>query len=118
IDHFTRQLCHFTALERLKIAKLLAGNTILVVIIALVNDIFRSERIAHFLLKLLEDIRRNRSRISIPVYILFPLEFIKQQGELMEEGGVSDDIDVRVLFNKLAQALHGIRMGLGLAHIK
>ena len=40
--------------------------------------------IARFLFKLLQDIRAYRRGIPIPVYILFPCQFIKNQGELME----------------------------------
>ena len=36
----------------------------------------------------------------------------------MEEGGVADDVDIGVLCNELAQALHGILVGLGLTHVK
>ena len=36
----------------------------------------------------------------------------------MEEGGVADDVDIGVLCDELAQALHGILVGLGLTHVK
>ena len=36
----------------------------------------------------------------------------------MEEGGVADDVNIGVLCNELAQALHGILVGLGLTHVK
>ena len=36
----------------------------------------------------------------------------------MEEGGVANDVNIGVLCNELAQALHGILVGLGLTHVK
>ena len=57
IHHFLCDLRHFPALERLEIPELLRRNPVLVIIIALINDIFRTERITHFLFKLLQDIR-------------------------------------------------------------
>ena len=82
------------ALECLKIAEFLAGHPVLVVIVALIDDVLRAELVAHFLLKLVEDIRADRSRVSIPVHELLPLQLVEDQGELVEEGGVADDVDI------------------------
>ena len=48
----------------------------------------------------------------------FPLEFIEDQGELMEECGIADDVHIRMLCNEFPQTLHGIFVGFRLAHIK
>ena len=118
VHHFFGQLCHLTALERLKITVFPAGYAILVVVVALIDDVLRAELVAHFLLKLVEDIRADRSRVSIPVHELLPLQLVEDQGELVEEGGVADDVDIGVLCDKFAQALHGILVGLGLTYVK
>ncbi|CCZ27244.1 unknown [[Ruminococcus] torques CAG:61] len=56
---FVRDLCHlfydlgnFSSLERLKILKFFARNTILIIVISLIDNIFRAERISHFFFKL------------------------------------------------------------------
>ncbi|MNP14450.1 hypothetical protein D3C76_1067730 [compost metagenome] len=59
IDHFFSQLRHFAALECLEIAELLARNPVIVVVIALIDNKFRSEFITCLLLKLFEDIRAD-----------------------------------------------------------
>ena len=73
VHHFFGQLCYFAPLECLKITVFLAGHTILVVVVALVDDILRAELVTHFLLKLIEDIGTDGSRIAIPVHIFFSL---------------------------------------------
>ena len=118
VHHFFGQLCYFAPLEGLKITVFLAGHTILVVVVALVDDVLRAELVTHFLLKLVEDIRADGSRIAIPVHELLPLQLVEDQGELMEERGIADDVHIRMLCNELAQALHGILVGLGLTHVK
>ena len=118
VHHLLGKLCHLAALEGLKIPEFLAGHPVLVVIVALIDDVLRAELVAHFLLKLVEDIRADRSRVSIPVHEFLPLQLVEDQGELVEEGGVADDVYIGVLCNELAQALHGILVGLGLTHVK
>ena len=118
VHHLLGKLCHLAALEGLKIPEFLAGHPVLVVIVALIDDVLRAELVAHFLLKLVEDIRADRSRVSIPVHELLTLQLVEDQGELVEEGGVADDVYIGVLCNELAQALHGILVGLGLTHVK
>ena len=118
VHHFFGQFCYFAPLERLKITVFLAGHTILVVVVALVDDILRAELVTHFLLKLIEDIGADGSRIAIPVHEFFPLEFIEDQGELMEECGIADDVHIRMICNEFSQTLHGIFVGFRLAHIK
>ena len=36
----------------------------------------------------------------------------------MEEGRISDDVNMRIIRNILTEAFHGIFVGLGLTHIK
>ena len=118
IHHLLGKLCHLPALECLKIPEFPAGHPVLVVVVALVDDILRAELVTHFLLKLIEDIGADGSRIAIPVHEFFPLEFIEDQGELMEERGIADDVHIRMLCNEFPQTLHGIFVGFRLAHIK
>ena len=118
VHHLLGQLGHFPALEGHKVLELLAGDTILVVVVALVDDELGAELIAHFLLKLLQDEGRDGGRVAIPVHILLTLELVKHQSELVEEGGVADDVYIGMLGDKLAQALHGKLVGLGLTHVK
>ena len=118
VHHFFGQLCYFAPLERLKITVFLAGHSVLVVIVALIDDVLRAELVAHFLLKLVEDVGADRSRVAIPVHELLPLQLVEDQGELVEEGGVADDVHIRMLLDELPQTLHGIFVGFRLAHIK
>ena len=53
IYHFLCQLCDFSALKCLEIFKFLAWNAILVIIIALIDYILRTEWITHLFFKLL-----------------------------------------------------------------
>ena len=52
VNHLFGKSGNFSALECLEVLELLAWHAVLVVVIALVNDIFRTELIAHFLFKL------------------------------------------------------------------
>ena len=118
VHHLLGQLCHLAPLEGHEVLELLAGHTVLVVVVALVDDVLRAELIAHFFLKLLQDVGGHGGRIAEPVHILFALQLIKHQRELKEEGGVADHVHVGVLRDVLAQALHGELVGLGLAHVE
>ena len=118
IHHFLGQGSHLPALEGLEVLKFPGGNPVLIVVVALVNNEFRAELVANFLLKLLQDVGRHGGGVAVPVNILFPLQLVKHQGELMEEGGVADDIDIGVICNELTQPLHGELVGLGLTNIK
>ena len=71
VHHFFGKLGNLSALECLEVFELLAGHTILVIVVALVNDVFRTELVTHFLFKLLQDIRADGSRITVPVHIFF-----------------------------------------------
>ena len=118
IHHFFGKLSHFPLLELLEIPEFLAGDAVNIVHIALVNNKFGTERIARFLFKLLQDIRAYRRGIPIPVYILFPCQFIKNQGELMEKCGIADHVNMRIVLDVFPQALHGKFLCLWLAHVK
>ena len=116
--HLLHQLCNFPALEGHKIFIFLRGDSVLVIIIPLVNDILRPEGIAYLSLKLLQNIRRDRRRVTIPVHIFLPFQFIKDQRELMEKRRISDYIYIGMFFNKFPQPLHRELSGLRLAHVK
>jgi len=118
VHHFLGQLRYLATLESHKVLELLAGHTVLVVVVALVDDEFRAELVAHFLLELLQDVGADRGGIAVPVHILLPLELVEHQGELMEEGGVADDVHIGVLRDILAQALHGELVSFGLTYIE
>ena len=47
------QLCHLALLKFLEIAKFLGGHAVCIVVVSLINNVFWTERIADFLLKLL-----------------------------------------------------------------
>ena len=118
VHHFLGQLGHLPALEGHEVLELLGGHPVLVVIVTLVDDELRTELVAHFLLKLLQNVGRDRGGVTIPVHVLLPLELIKHQGELVEEGGVADDVHIGVLSDELPQPLHGELVGLGLTDVK
>ena len=118
VHHLFGQLCHLPALEGLKIPEFPAGHPVLVVVVALIDDVLRAELIAHLLLELIQDIGADRGGVAVPVHELLPLQLVEDQGKLVEEGGVTDDIHIGVVCNELPQPLHGILVGLGLADIK
>ena len=118
IHHFLRDLRYLSALERLEVLKLFGRNPVLVIVVSLVNDILRAERITHFLFKLLQNIRAYRCGIAIPFHVFFPGQLVEHQRELVEESSEAQYVHVRMLLNKFAQALHRIFVGLGLAHVE
>ena len=118
IHHFLGKGRNLPALEGLEVLELLGGDPVLVIVVALVHDEFGAELVAHFLLKLLQDIGGHRGGIAIPVHVFFPLQLVKHQGKLVEEGGVADDVHVGVVCDELAQPLHGEFVGLGLADVE
>ena len=59
IHHFPGNLRHFPSLESLEVFKLTGRNPVLVIIIALIDNIFRTEGISCFLFKLFQDIRAD-----------------------------------------------------------
>ena len=118
IHHFLAESGHFPALEGLEILVFLGGNPILVVVIALIHNKFGAELIADLLLKLLQDTGGHRGGIAVPVHELLPPQLVEHQRELVEEGGVADDVHIGVLLNEFPQPLHGEFMGFRLAHVK
>ena len=118
IHHFLRDLRYLSALERLEVLKLFGRNPVLVIVVSLVNDILRAERITHFLFKLLQNIRAYRCGIAIPFHVFFPGQLVEHQRELVEESSEAKYVHVRMLLNEFAQALHRIFVGLGLAHVE
>ncbi len=77
IHHLFYDLCHFPSLECLEILVFFGWDAVLVIVIALVDDIFRAKRIPGFPLKLLQDIGAYGCRVAVPVYIFFTGHFIK-----------------------------------------
>ncbi len=118
VHHFLHDLPHFPPLESLEVLEFLRRNSVLVIIVALVNNIFRPERIPRLLLKLFQNIRANGSGISIPVHVFLPRQLIKYQRELVKKRGKAQYIYIGMLLNKLTQPLQRIGVCLGLTHIK
>ena len=87
---------HLAALERHKILEFLAGHAVLVVVIALVDDVFGAEA-GNLLFELFQEYRGSPRPNSHTNHIFFPLQLVKHQGELVEEGGVADHVHIRVL---------------------
>ena len=67
------------------------------VVIAVVHDIFRPQRIAILLLELFQRLDGYGSAIAEPVYELFLPVGAKYQRKMIEEGGKSHDIGIRVI---------------------
>ena len=118
IHELPGQCCDLAPLESLEVQVFPAGHAVLVVVVALIDDILRPEGVAHFLFKLLQNVGGHRGRIAVPVHILLPLKLVKDQGKLMEERGVAHHIHIRMAFQKGTQALEAERMRLWLAHIE
>ena len=118
VGHFLHQPGDLAALECLEILIFLARHTVLVVVVALVDDELRAELVADFLLKLFQNIGADRSRIAVPVHVLLAAQLVKDQRKQVEEGRKAHNVDIGVAFEILAQAAHCVGVGLGLAHIE
>ena len=118
IYHLFGKLCNFASLKCLEIFEFFWGNPIGIVHVSLVNDIFRSERIAHFFLKLLQNIWADWSGIAKPVYIFLSCKFIKYKSKLMEKCSKAHNIHILMSIQKSAQTFQGISFCFRLAHIK
>src|SRR5699024_9688406 len=59
-----------------------------------------------------------RGGIAVPVHILFSPQLVKDQGELVEKGGVADNVHIGMVGDELAQPFHGVLVGLGLADVE
>ena len=71
----------------------LARHTVLVVVVALVDDELRAELVADFLLKLFQNIGADRSRIAVPVHVLLAAQLVKDQRKQVEEGRKAHNVD-------------------------
>ena len=87
VYHLFGKFRNFSSLESLEILEFFGRNTVCIVHIALVDNVFRTERIAHFFFELLKDIWADRCGVAEPVYVFFSCKLIKDQCELMEECG-------------------------------
>ena len=118
VGHFLHQTGDLAALECLEILVLLARHTVLVVVVALIDDKLGAEFVANFLLKLLQNIGRNGRRVAVPVHVLLAAQLVKHQREQVEEGRKAHNVDIGVAFEILAQAAHCVGVGLGLSYIE
>ena len=103
IHELFRQFRNFSSLECGKIHEFLGRNPVHVIHVTLINDKFRTELITNFLFKLLQNIRTYRCRITIPVYIFFSRQFIKNQRELMEKCSKTNHIHIRMTLQEFSQ---------------
>ena len=118
VYHLFCKFCNFTALESLEIFELFGWDTILIVEISLINDIFRTEFVANFFFKLIQNVWTYAGGISVPVNVFFPCKFIKHQRKLMEKCRITDNIYMWICLAELPQTLHTEFMCLWLTHIK
>ena len=118
IYHFFGKLRYFSSLECLEIFKFFRRDSVCIVHISLVNDIFRSERITHFFLKLLQNIWADRCRIAKPVYIFLSCKLIKYKGKLMEKCSETHNIHIFMGIQESAQTFQRMSFCFWLAHIK
>ena len=112
------KLRDFSSLERGKIHEFLGRNPVRVIHVPLINDKFRAELITYFLFKLLQNIRTYRCRITIPVYIFFSRQLIKNQCELMEKCSKTNHIHIRMALQEFSQTFLGVFFCLRLTDIK
>ena len=112
------KLRNFSSLECGKIHEFLGRNPVRVIHVPLINDKFRAELITYFLFKLLQNIRTYRCRITIPVYIFFSRQLIKNQCELMEKCSKTNHIHIRMALQEFSQTFFGILFSLRLTDIK
>ena len=87
IHHLFYDFHHFPVLESQKILIFFRRYPVLVIVISLINDIFRTEGIPNLPLKLFQNMGTHGRGISIPVHIFFPKLLIKNKRKLMKEGG-------------------------------
>ena len=88
------------------------------VVIAVVHDILRPQRIAILLLEFFQRLDGYGSAIAKPVYELFLPAGAEYQRKVIEEGGKSHDIGIRVVNQPLLQVVFGKCPGVCLAYIK
>ena len=118
VHHFPGQCGHLPALEGHEVLVFPGRNTVLVVVVPLVDDELGTEAVAHLLFKTLQDIGGDGGGIAVPVHIFLPLQLVKDERKLVEEGGIADHVHMGVVRDKVPQPLHGEFAGLGLAHIE
>ena len=118
VHHLLGELCDLAALKGLKILVFFARNPVLVVVVALINDIFGPEFVSGLFFKLPENIRRDGCGIAVPVDVFFPAELVKDERELVEERCEAQNIHIVVLPDEAPQALHGKGVRFRLAHVE
>ena len=118
VHHLLGKLCDLAALERLKILVFFAWHAVLVVVIALIDDILGPESVSDLFFKLPENIRRDGRGIAVPVDVFFPAELVKDERKLVEERCEAQNIHIVVLPDEAPQALHGKGVRFRLAHVE
>ena len=118
VGHFFHQTGNLATLEGLEVLVFLGRHAVLIVVVALIDDEFRAELIADLFLKLFENIGADRGGVAVPVHVLLAAQLVKDQCKQVEERCESDNIDVGVALEILAQTAHCVGVGLGLAHIE
>ena len=88
------------------------------VVIAVVHDIFRPQRVTILLLEFFQRLDRYGSAIAEPVYELFLPVGAEYQRKVIEEGGEPHAIGIRVVDQPLLQVVFGKCPGICLAYIK
>ncbi len=118
IHQLLYQSRNLPALKSHKVLVFPGGDPVLIVVIALINNILRPEGISRLLLKLLQNIGRDGRGIAVPIHIFFPLQLVKNQSKLMKKGCIADHIHIRVLLHKPFQPFQSVSMSLGLPYVK
>ncbi len=85
--------------------------------VALVDDVLRTERIARPFFKLFQDIGAHTGAVAKPLHVLFPLLVVEGQGELVEKGGEAHDVNIRIVLAPFFQLFLHIDLRLGLPHV-
>ncbi|CDD87270.1 unknown [Blautia obeum CAG:39] len=118
VYHLFGKLRNFSSLKSLEIFEFFGRNTVCIVHVALVDNVFRTERIAHFFFKLFEDIWADRCGVAEPVYVFFSRKLIKDQGKLVKKCRKTYYIHILMRIKETAETLQGMRSCLWLTHIK
>ena len=118
IYHLFCKKGNLSALECLEITEFPGRNAICIVHISLIDNVFRTERIACFLFKLFQNIRAYRCRISVPVHIFFSCHLVKDQRKLVEKCCKTYYIHILMGFQETTETFHRILSCGRLAHVK
>ena len=118
VYHLFGKLRNFSSLESLEVLEFFGWNTVCIIHVTLIDNIFRAERISHFFFELFKDIRTDRCGVTEPVYIFFSRKLIKDQGKLMEKCRKTYYIHILMRIKETTETLQGMCSCLRLTHIK